>query len=102
MGLLSISGNLLFDARFSDYPEHELENVLKKFIEATHKERGPSNKVIAINPIKYRNPHQLKNVFEGFGWEVFFLPLHALELNPLYMYYTDMREFLKRKRLANF
>ncbi len=45
-----------------------MEGVLKKFIEASHKEKGPSNKVIAINPIKYRNPHQLKNVFEGFGW----------------------------------
>lgn len=51
-----------------------------------------------MNQLPYRDIDQLTRIFETNGWIVLKLPKHSLQLNPLYSYYADLKESLKRGR----
>jgi hypothetical protein len=102
LGLYSMEGDLLWDARYGNYAPPEFDEVLKSFIISFEKKKAHCNRVIVINQISYRNFDSIKEKFEKSGWEVLKLPQSGLELNPLSSYFSDMREHIKRKKFKTF
>lgn len=69
---------------------------------AVHKKKGPSNKLLVINAIPYRNCKAMAALFEQHGWEIIYMPIHGLHLNPFFSFFAELRDTLRRKKTRNF
>jgi hypothetical protein len=61
--MLSATGDLLWDARFGDYSFSQLDEVMRGFIAAVDKKRGPCKKLLAINSLTHRDTKTLAHYF---------------------------------------
>jgi hypothetical protein len=69
---------------------------------AVEKKGRPANRLLAISALRYRDVKAMGGWFQRQGWEVLFLPPHAMQLNPFFSFFEDLLKKLRQRKTRNF